>query len=73
MNKSGQVTHFNISAILSRVRLHLTADSLTLLVLGPHQAQIVLIRARLPRPRSYGARRVRSCPKRLQAFAVFPG
>ena len=37
------------------------------------QAQIVLTRARLPRPRSYGARRVRSCPKRLHAFAVFRG
>ena len=37
------------------------------------EAQIVLTRARLPRPRSYGARRVRSCPKRLQAFAVFRG
>lgn len=73
------------------MRLHLTADSLTLLALGPHQfviqlepqpkagrgpevaaqTQIVLTRARNPRPRSYGARRVRSCPKRLQAFAVF--
>ncbi len=37
------------------------------------QAQIVLTRARLPRPRSYGARRVSSCPKRLKALADFRG
>jgi hypothetical protein len=37
------------------------------------QAQIVLTRAPLRCLRTYGARRVRSCPKRLQAFAVFRG
>ena len=39
---SGQGTYFNISGISSRVRLHLSVDSLTLLALGPHQFVIQL-------------------------------
>jgi|GEM_PF-6570368 len=37
------------------------------------QAQVVLTRVRLTHPHSFGESSVRSCPKRLQAFAFFPG
>jgi len=35
------------------------------------EAQVVLTRVCPTHPRSFEASRVRSCPKRLQAFAVF--
>ena len=36
------VPHFNMSAILLRVRLHLAVDAFSILALGPHQFVVQL-------------------------------